>query len=928
MISNKHKSLTLYRFYNRSVLKIACFFLLFSTVQALAATTKTFQVDTSSVLRNPCVGWGIYCEGWEFERTVRERFPSVNPENFWKQMDEIAAHEYSTHIYIRILWSALEPEEGKYAWIHNAEFIRFIEEARMRNLKLSFRIYFSTKSRSEEGTPKYVFDAGAPYRWDSGKRYGIEYRVRKAYPDHPIWLDKFESFIKAFAKEYDDPDITDFIDGFGAGWWGEGHHINLMDEDNLPVLIDQLTGIYYRNFKNILTVYNLARRHPDPTIVSDFELARELVYEERGFLPRRDGLGSHWFSRGDRDMMQYYFFPDKPLIGEGCYWLNNPVDETESWYTNDTRFAMNSWPEALEKGLDDALNFHANTFDLRVPREARLWIEEMPEQVQRFITNGGYRILPAKIVFPDKATAGGELMISHTWKNLGVGLLPNNHPNWDQKYKIAFALIDPQDKRVVSQSVLEGPNPGTWIRGRDYTYDSRIKVSSDNDSLLLAVSIFDTRKDQPGLELSVQEKSNDKWYSVGMICVSDNDEIESDTVEKKPDSAEKRNLYEAVTDGATITFDPNIPEELRIRGGLPNFFARLETKDTVRIAYLGGSITKANGWRPNIIDWFASRYPDVKFIEINAAISGTGSDYGACRITTDVMARNPDLVFLEHRVNGGAGFEARSVEGIIRQIWQHNAQTDICFIYTVSQDMLPTIQSGRTPWFGMIMESIANVYNIPSIDLGVEIAKLEKAAELVMTSNYPVAGKLWFSTDGVHPGEAGHELYTNIITRSMIRMEIIAEVKDHQIPAAMDQNNWEETSLLPITKAELSPGWKIVNNQTDTIYREDFKRSHAMLRGALKCNQAGEFVKIKWSGTTLGFSDIPYGKGLKVQVSVDGSDPIIIERVQREKSKYARFFYLPEQAPGEHTAVLQVAECPEGLEYYIGQLLIIGTVLQ
>ena len=85
--------------------------------------------------------------------------------------------------------------------------------------------------------------------------------------------------------------------------------------------------------------------------------------------------------------------------------------------------------------------------------------------------------------------------------------------------------------------------------------------------------------------------------------------------------------------------------------------------------------------------------------------------------------------------------------------------------------MISTIQSGKTPMFGSIMESIANEYNIPSIDMGVEIARLEMAGELVMISDFPVAGKLWFSVDGVHPGEVGHDLYLKVFTRSISKMK-------------------------------------------------------------------------------------------------------------------------------------------------------------
>jgi hypothetical protein len=915
-------------YYCKCLWSVVFSLIVLSTTYGQPTTTKTFKIDATSVLRNPCVGWGLYCEGWEFENTWRKYFPTVNPENFWKQMDSISAHKYATHIYIRILWSALEPEEGKYAWKYNKEFIQFIEEAKKRNLKLSFRVYCSTMSRTEEGTPKYVFDAGAGYSWDSGKRNGREYAVRDAFLDDPIWLEKFDTFVKAFAQEYDNPDITDFVDGFGAGWWGEGHHNNMKDKNNLPMLIDRLTGMYYKYFKNIITVYNLAHKHPDPTIVSDFELARGLVYEQRGFLPRRDGLGSHWFSKGDRDMMQYYFFPNSPLIGEGCYWLSNPVSETKAQFLNDTRFTMNNWPEALAKGLDDALNFHSNTFDLRVPQEAKLWIKEMPDQVQRFITKGGYRLIPEQITFTNKASAGGTISVTHTWTNIGVGLLPNNHPNWNQKYKVAFALLDPKEKQIVSQKIIEHTNPGTWIRGRYYTYNDQIDVDSGKDSLLLAVSIFDTKKNEPGLELSVKEKPDNKWYPVGMVSVTSDTKIESSNKMNDSQIAATKNIQSSNADGAIITFDPDIPEELRIRGGLPNVFTKLNNKDTVRIAYLGGTISEANGWRLYGFDWFKSQFPKVHFIEINAAISETGSDFAACRLNHDILAKKPDLVFMEHRIDGGGGFEAQSVEGIIRQIWKYNPKTDICFIHPVTLDMISTIQDGRNTAFGAVMESIANKYNIPSIDLGVEIAKLEMAAELSMKSDLPVAGKVWFSMDGVHPGEAGHRLYTEIFTRSFTQMNKFAEVKDHIVPEATNKLNWEKTSLLPITEARLSSGWKTVNNQKDTIYCEGYKRTDGMLRGAVKCDKAGESVRVYWNGTALGFSDIPCRSGCKIEITIDKGKPIKIERKQTDKKNRAHLFYLPEQTSGEHTALIRITELPAGSEYYLGQVLVVGSVIQ
>ena len=386
---------------------------------------------------------------------------------------------------------------------------------------------------------------------------------------------------------------------------------------------------------------------------------------------------------------------------------------------------------------------------------------------------------------------------------------------------------------------------------------------------------------------------------------------------------------------AAPSFAQNVPKpvvpalELCARDGLPNLFAKLEAGGPVGTAYLGGSITAANGWRPKTFAWFKVQYPNAELVEINAAISGTGSDYGACRIATDVLSKNPDLVFMEHRVNGGGGFESKSVEGIVRQIWKANPRTDICLVYTLSQGMLKDLQAGKQTSFGAIMETVANAYGVPSIDLGVEIAKREKAGDLVFKSDSAVAGKLVFSKDGVHPGSEGHDIYRDVIARSMLAMKNVGKAQPHLLPTPLESRCWETASLVPSTHAVLSSGWKAVDVTKDAVYREDFGRTDAMLRGAMKCDQAGETVTIKWNGTTIGFSDIPQGSGMEVEVTIDMSPtPITIRRPQTDSTRrYARFFYLPEQAPGEHTAVLRVTKLPEGISFYAGQILIVGISL-
>jgi len=73
------------------------------------------------------------------------------------------------------------------------------------------------------------------------------------------------------------------------------------------------------------------------------------------------------------------------------------------------------------------------------------------------------------------------------------------------------------------------------------------------------------------------------------------------------------------------------------------------------------------------------------------------------------------------------------------------------------------------------------------------------------------------------------------------------------------------------------------------------KSNHASQRGAIKFDQAGETITVKWNGTTLGFSDIPQGKDMEVEVTIDKAESITVKRPQTDmRRRYARFFYLPE----------------------------------
>ena len=393
--------------------------------------------------------------------------------------------------------------------------------------------------------------------------------------------------------------------------------------------------------------------------------------------------------------------------------------------------------------------------------------------------------------------------------------------------------------------------------------------------------------------------------------------------------------------------------ECRPRGGVPNALAKLKAGQTVRIAYLGGSITEANGWRPMTLAWFRSAFPQAKVEEIHAAISGTGSDYGAIRLPVDVLAKKPDLLFVEFRVNGSAGYDYQSTEGIVRQTLAADPTTDICFIYTLCKSQLGQLSAGKQTAFGRAMERVCDHYGLPSIDFAPEIVSRMRdpatfafeptrnalAAEAVQMDERakraaadPDRGKLVFARDGVHPGAAGHGIYRDIVARSMTNLVFPASGKPgaRTMPPPLAKNVWLAAEMVPATNVLTEAAWTVIaDGRRDPVYGDTFGRTERMLRGGVWTTAEGTTFRIRWVGNTLGFSDIPQAKKgeppIEIEVAVDGGKPLTYRRARTPESRiYSRFVYLPEYDWREHEAVFTVKRVPAGQRCVLGQFLVVG----
>lgn len=329
-------------------------------------------------------------------------------------------------------------------------------------------------------------------------------------------------------------------------------------------------------------------------------------------------------------------------------------------------------------------------------------------------------------------------------------------------------------------------------------------------------------------------------------------------------------------------------QECRPRNGLPNFLAKVRQPGAeVKIAYLGGSITAQEGWRPKTLAHFQKTYPQAKIDQIHAAIGGTGSDLGVFRLKQDVLDYKPDLMFVEFAVNdGGAAPEQifKCMEGIVRQTWKALPECDICFVYTVTQALVGPLKEGKFQRSASAMEKIADHYGIPTIHMGLEVAKLDQEGKLVWRAKLPktdeekkeMEGKFIFAPDSVHPHpETGHELYLAAIVRSLKPIEAASKTPAaHALSESFIATNYEQAKMLPISAAQLSAGFA----KMDLVNDPFGKRWANRMKDLHKASKPGDTLTFKFKGTRCSIYDLVGPDCGQVIVTLDDQPARIVPR--------------------------------------------------
>lgn len=481
-----------------------------STLSAAAVAgviDMTPHWDDRTALENPHKGW-------------YHHYPDNHVDKYLIGEDaDLLEFPGMDHLYLRLAWAYLEPQEDRFDW---DAIDRIIDKWVGHGLGIAFRISCKETStdRIEQqfATPKWVMEAGAKggfYR--SGQEVGPDGPWEPVFDD-PVFLEKLENFLRAFAARYDSKPWARYIDVGSIGDWGEGHlHSGSRKHYGFEVRKKHI-DLHVKYFKKI------------PIVVSDDfvysiqdEQERERMHRyivEQGLTYRDDSILVDWYITAHPGTWtvrspQYFadVWRDRPTVLELEHyrgvksrgnWLGAP-DSSLAKFGNG-RSGADFFRGALATLHATYIGYHG---------DARDWYTDNPDLTVELLNRCGYWYFLHRVEVPETLRPGGEHRVRMVWENRGVA--PAYHA-----YQLRVRLVGPATREFTLPAGNEKWMPSEAKHTFTEDYRLPLPAAVRPGVYTLKVRLFcpeENRDVRLALNTSLLDKGG--YYAVGSVQVAD-----------------------------------------------------------------------------------------------------------------------------------------------------------------------------------------------------------------------------------------------------------------------------------------------------------------------------------------------------------------------------------------------------------------------
>lgn len=294
------------------------------------------------------------------------------------------------------------------------------------------------------------------------------------------------------------------------------------------------------------------------------------------------------------------------------------------------------------------------------------------------------------------------------------------------------------------------------------------------------------------------------------------------------------------------------------------------------VAFLGGSITEMDGFRPRVMKALRERHPEVDFTEIAAGLSSTCSDAGAFRMEEDVFSKGvPDLLVVDAAVNDDQDghfteeHSIRGMEGVVRHMRIKNPSCAVVIALMVNRQQFNALMRGEVPRHYAAHAKVAKHYGAALADVGSALAASAKSG-----------GMGWAEYHDCHPSSAGCELGAKTVMDAVGQVfDPLRPAKPRILPPPIDPKSYFNGRFLPLEEVRRGDGWELSRPDWESIAGS--KRSYFTHGPALWSEHPGAQLDFSFRGSATGLFLTAGPDAGDIETSVDGG-PFVKSRLRAD----------------------------------------------